>query len=63
MATDLTRRRMAAILLAPAPVLAQTAAPSADPLEAARKQVRGAIRELDEVALDITVQPAFVFKP
>lgn len=63
MATGFTRRRMAAILLTPAPVLAQTVDAPTDPLEEARSQVRGAVLALDKVELDITVQPAFVFKP
>jgi len=55
---------MAAILLAPAPVLGQVVGPPpADLLEEARGLVRGTIGELDEVDLDITIQPAFVFKP
>ncbi|MCD6360839.1 MAG: hypothetical protein J7M38_08225 [Armatimonadetes bacterium] len=68
MKQDLTRREVAAALLAAAPALAvdnslQAPAAQGDPLAAARKQLRRSLEKMEEFDLPMPVEPAFIFKP
>ena len=58
---QITRREIAAALIGSVPALAQSA--EADPLEQAHEEVRKAIESLEKVELDMSAEPAFVFKP
>lgn len=58
---QITRREIGAALIGIAPALSQSA--ESDPLEKARLEVRKAVESLDKVELDMSAEPAFVFKP
>lgn len=59
----LTRRDLAALLVAlPAPAQEPPKAPP-DPSEAARKRLQESIAKLDAFELPMAVEPAFVFRP
>lgn len=63
-----TRRQAAAALLAAAPALAGAPPPQAaksepDPLDRARKNVREAAAKLGEFPLEMSAEPAFIFRP
>ena len=67
MRQNLTRRNFAAALLVAIPTLA-TATPqseeaAADPLAAARKQLRRSVEEMEAFDLPMPAEPAFIFKP
>ena len=64
MARDFTRREIAAAMMTPVPLMAQSgAAQPKDPLAEARDQIRSAITRMEKIELDGSVEPAFVFKP
>ena len=58
---QITRREIAAALLGTPSALTQSA--EADPLEQARAEVRKAIESMEKVELEMSTEPAFVFKP
>lgn len=57
----LTRRKLAAALLAPA-AAAQTPAPSADPVQAARDRIKANGEILAKIEIPMDTEPAFQFK-
>jgi len=57
----LTRRKLAAALLAPA-AAAQTPQPAADPVQAARDRIKANGDILAKVDVPMDVEPAFQFK-
>ncbi len=61
---QLTRRTLAAALLvSPSAALAQNPAPApADPLEAARQNLRQHLSKLAAIDVPMTAEPAFQFK-
>ncbi|MCP5111156.1 MAG: hypothetical protein GY953_10000 [bacterium] len=64
MSRNFTRREMAAALVAAAPAAARAQQPGqTDPLAKARSQLREAIEAMEKVDLEMTAEPAFVFKP
>jgi hypothetical protein len=57
----ITRRKLAAVLAAPA-ALAQTPRPAADPLEAARQRIKANAETLAKENVPMPAEPAFQFK-
>jgi hypothetical protein len=57
----ITRRKLAAILAAPA-ALAQTQPPAADPLQAAKDRIRTNGEALAKETVPMSTEPAFQFK-
>lgn len=66
MKSELTRRELAARLpvtfAAPA-FAAQRAPDEVDPFQSARKRLSDSVRKVEEFALPMAVEPAFIFKP
>ena len=60
----ITRRKLAAAVAASAaaPLLAQTPAPSADELQAARDRLKANSDTLAKQAVPMALEPAFVFR-
>jgi len=60
----ITRRKLAAVVAASAaaPLLAQTPAPSADELQAARDRLKANSDTLAKQAVPMALEPAFVFR-
>jgi hypothetical protein len=61
----ITRRSLAAAALAPGAILSQPSAKPATPdeeLAAARQRLKSAAEALDKFDIEITVEPAFVFR-
>ena len=63
----ITRREASAALFTAAPVLApaaqQPAKPALDPLEQARKDRQDVTSKMAEFKLEMSVEPAFIFRP
>jgi hypothetical protein len=59
---QLTRRKLAATLLAPAAALPQTATPPADEAAAARARLKTNADALARVDVPMSTEPAFSFK-
>lgn len=57
----LTRRRLAAALLAPAAVQAQQPAPARDDLETARARLKANAEAVAKVEIPMSTEPAFTF--
>ena len=57
-----TRRRLAVLLAAPLPLLAQSPAPE-DLAALAKSQIQANSDRLKQFKIDIGVEPAFAFKP
>jgi hypothetical protein len=58
-----SRRNFAALLASPALLAAQAPAPAEDLAALARNQIKANSASLTEFKIDITVEPAFAFKP
>jgi hypothetical protein len=68
MKNRITRRAAASALVGVAPAVAvaapqQSAKSQPDPLEQARKDVRETAQRLGEFKLEMSTEPAFVFRP
>jgi hypothetical protein len=66
MSTRLTRRQLAASLLAATPLLAQAPAPqpqSPDDATAARDKMKGNIEQIRKFDLPVATEPSFIFQP
>jgi hypothetical protein len=62
--TDLSRRQLAAVMLAPAPLFSQTpAAPPIEELPAARQRTQRTAEELRKFKVPVGTEPSFAFKP
>jgi hypothetical protein len=62
--TLMSRRKLAAVLLSPAPLSGQApAAPAADELQAARQRTQRTAETLRKFKVPIATEPSFAFKP
>jgi hypothetical protein len=66
MSTTLTRRQLAASLLAATPLLAQTPAPQTQALDdatAVRDKLKSNIEQIRKFDLPVATEPSFIFQP
>jgi hypothetical protein len=68
MSTTLTRRQLAASLLAATPLLAQTPAPQTQPqalddATAVRDKLKSNIEQIRKFDLPVATEPSFIFQP